>query len=114
MGPIRLLGDELTAERSLDLYVNAEVMFRRAVNRPTVHYPRYEEGAKAWARAYQDLIDHGREELGFRFLARLWSLAVTWRNQLQRRLPRETFFEMSERRLKKLNEDEPLTHPLDE
>ncbi len=110
MGPMRLLGDEDAGAVSLDLYVQTEVMFRRAVNRPTVEYPRYEAAAKAWARAYQDLIDHGRVELGLPFWQRL---RASWRVLLRR--PRgESFFEMSERRLNQLNTDEPLDHPLDE
>jgi hypothetical protein len=93
---LRLVAGRRGAELTVELFVAADRMYRRAIAKPPVSKDRFEEAGDQLTRAYEAPVDHARQELA----VRPW-----WRERLSRH---ENLGVMSHRLMSAMREEDPF------
>ena len=94
-GKLSLVSGRQGSRVSGELYIACDRMFRRAISIPPSSTDHYHESSIAFVKAYHDVVDEARREMGLRH----------WHERLQ---GRESNFEFMVRRMDELNKTDPL------
>jgi len=92
---IRMVADRSGSEASFDLYVACERLLRLAIAPQAIPEPRYQSTLTDMVKTYQQLVEHGRRDIG----------VVQWQELVQKR---DWFTELSKKRSEELNRDYPI------